>query len=140
MAFVRDHPKGKCPRDPRAPPALHSLRSGLSAAKDTMGQAPRKLLPLNCLSGISNSSRGADSWDFSGWGMKCPFTADPGNVGVHCWGSEAEPSRPIPSVWDEVCKAFTQRGADPDLALGALSQEKSLLENSQWLLCVRSEE
>lgn len=72
--------------------------------------------------------------------MKCPFTANPGNVGAHCWGSEAEPSRSIPSVWDEVCKAFTQRGADPDLALGALSQEKSLLENSQWLLCVRSEE
>lgn len=72
--------------------------------------------------------------------MKCPFTANPGNVGAHCWGSEAEPSRSIPSVWDEVCKAFTQRGADPDLALGALSQEKSLLVNSQWLLCVRSEE
>lgn len=44
----------------------------------------------------------------------------------------------IPTVWDEVCKAFTQLGADPDLALGAVSQEKSPLENSQWLLCVRS--
>lgn len=44
----------------------------------------------------------------------------------------------IPTVWDEVCKAFAQLGADPDLALGAVSQEKSPLENSQWLLCVRS--
>lgn len=44
----------------------------------------------------------------------------------------------IPTVWDEVCKAFTQLGADPDLALGAASQEKSPLENSQLLVCVRS--
>lgn len=44
----------------------------------------------------------------------------------------------IPTVWDEVCKAFTQLGADPDLALGATSQEKSPLENSQLLVCVRS--
>lgn len=37
-----------------------------------------------------------------------------------------------------VCKAFTQLGADPDLDLGAASQEKSPRENSQLLVCVRS--
>lgn len=44
----------------------------------------------------------------------------------------------IPPVWDAVCKAFTQLGADPDLDLGAVSQEKSPHENSQLLVCVRS--
>lgn len=41
-------------------------------------------------------------------------------------------------MWDVVCKAFTQLGADPDLDLGAASQEKSPHENSQLLVCVRS--
>lgn len=41
-------------------------------------------------------------------------------------------------MWDVVCKAFAQLGADPDLDLGAASQEKSPHENSQLLVCVRS--
>jgi len=41
-------------------------------------------------------------------------------------------------VWDVVCKAFPQLGADPDPDLGAASQEKAPHENSQWLVCVRS--
>lgn len=44
----------------------------------------------------------------------------------------------IPTVCSVVCKAFTQLGADPDLDLGAASQEKSRLENSQLLVCLRS--
>lgn len=44
----------------------------------------------------------------------------------------------VPAGWDGVCKAFTQLGADPDPDLGAASQAKSLHENSQLLVCVRS--
>lgn len=39
---------------------------------------------------------------------------------------------------DVVCKAFAQLGADPDLDLGAASQEKSRHENSQFLVCIGS--